>query len=554
MPQLRRRSLPLAALALLGACARSPAPSQQLDRTTAARIDDLFELYDNPHVPGCNVGVARDGHLIYQRSFGSADLDYATPNAADTRFPIGSNSKQFTAMVVALLAEDGKLSLDDDVRKWVPELPVYEKPIAVRDLLHHTSGLRDYQALRFLSGTPPDYLDLDWVVGLLAKQRGTHFPAGTEFEYSNSNYVLARVVAERASGRTISQLARERIFAPLGMRSTVWDETGKRTVPHRATPYAGSLATGWRRSFGATLAGSGGIWTTVEDLLRWDENFYKNRLGRRDPGLVRRAVTPSPASTQARGAVGEEARDGGGMGLFLGRHHLHRRPPLPSRQHRRPRARRAERSRGGRRTPRALRTVAAASSSRHRGRLLEYGHRHHLDPARRHRVPREERPTRRRRRLPALGHRTRRGLPHRPTPRLARHRRPRRHPQGPPSDTLRGRPRDSPLRPPRRPSSCRYARRLHRHLRQRRARQPLHPPSRKRRTATRHPPPAQRHAAVRRPRPLRPPHRLVHPDPHLHPRRTPQRRRLPSRQRRRERPPLRAPCIVRLRSAAGWTA
>ena len=321
MPQLRRRSLPLAALALLGACARSPAPSQQLDRTTAARIDDLFERYDNPHVPGCNVGVARDGHLIYQRSFGSADLDYATPNAADTRFPIGSNSKQFTAMVVALLAEDGKLSLDDDVRKWVPELPVYEKPIAVRDLLHHTSGLRDYQALRFLSGTPPDYLDLDWVVGLLAKQRGPHFPAGTEFEYSNSNYVLARVVAERASGRTISQLARERIFAPLGMRSTVWDETGKRTVPHRATPYAGSLATGWRRSFGATLAGSGGIWTTVEDLLRWDENFYKNRLGRRDPGLVRRAVTPSPASTQARGAVGEEARDGYGMGIFLGSHH-----------------------------------------------------------------------------------------------------------------------------------------------------------------------------------------------------------------------------------------
>jgi CubicO group peptidase (beta-lactamase class C family) len=320
MPNLRRCLLALATLALLAACGRKPA-TPQLDAATAARIDALFERFDNPHVPGCNVGVARDGRLVYARSFGAADLDYATPNAADTRFPIGSNSKQFTAMVVALLAEDGTLSLDDDVRKWVPELPAYPRPITVRDLLHHTSGLRDYQALRFLSGTPPDYLDLDWVMALLAKQRGTHFPAGEQFEYSNANYVLARVVAERASGRTISQLARERIFEPLGMRSTTWDETGKRTVPKRATPYSGSMATGFRRTFGATLAGSGGVWTTVEDLLRWDENFYRNRLGRGDPALVRQAVTPSAASMRARAAVGDEARDGYGFGIFLGSHH-----------------------------------------------------------------------------------------------------------------------------------------------------------------------------------------------------------------------------------------
>ncbi|HEV8239291.1 MAG TPA: serine hydrolase domain-containing protein [Thermoanaerobaculia bacterium] len=311
----------LAVLLCLAGCAKHPTqPHDQLDAKTAERIDDLFERFDNPRVPGCNVGVAREGRFVYQKSFGAADLDYPIANDADTRFPIGSNSKQFTAMVVALLAEDGKLSLADDVRKWVPELPAYAKPITIGDLLHHTSGLRDYQALRFLSGTPPDYLDLDWVLALLVEQHGTHFPAGEQFEYSNSNYVLARVVAERAGGKTLRQLARERIFEPLGMRNTAWDETGKRTMPHRATPYAGNLADGWKRSLGSTLAGSGGVWTTVGDLLRWDENFYRNRLGRGDPELVRRAVTPSPASLHAR-AAGEDERGGYGMGIFLGTHH-----------------------------------------------------------------------------------------------------------------------------------------------------------------------------------------------------------------------------------------
>lgn len=310
--------LVLAASLTAGACAGSQ--PEGLSRETVQQIEQLFQRFDNPRTPGCNVGVARNGHLVYARSFGAADLDHGVLNEAATRFPIGSISKQFTAMVVALLAEDGRLSLDDDVRRWVPELSASPRPISVRDLLHHTSGLRDYQALRFLSGTPPDYLELDWVLQLLARQRGTHFPAGERFQYSNSNYVLARVVAERASGRTLRQLARELIFDPLGMSSTTWDETGRRVVPHRAAPYTGDLATGWRRSLGATLAGSGGLWTTVEDLVRWDENFYRNRLGRADPELVRRAVEPSLASARAGATAAEEARDGYGYGVFLGSH------------------------------------------------------------------------------------------------------------------------------------------------------------------------------------------------------------------------------------------
>ncbi len=319
---MRPSAVPLCTIAILVAlqgCARSKAP--ELDPEVAGRIDQLFERWNNPNSPGCTAGVARGGWMIYARGFGSADLDHRIPNGLATVFPVGSNSKQFTAMVVALLAEDGTLSLDDDVRRWVPELPAYARPITVRDLLHHTSGLRDYQALRFLSGTPPDYLDLGWVLHLLSRQRGTHFPAGEKYEYSNSNYVLARVVAERASGSTLRQLARERIFEPLGMRSTTWDETGRRVVHNRATPYTGGGRDGWRIALGTTLAGSGGLWTTIEDLLRWDENFYHNRLGKGDPGLVRRAVEPSRPSVEAGRTADEDHRDGYGLGIYLGRHH-----------------------------------------------------------------------------------------------------------------------------------------------------------------------------------------------------------------------------------------
>lgn len=319
---MRHVPLPLLGGALLLAWLGCAQPrSDGLPPATARQIDQLFERWNRPDSPGCAAGVARGGRLVYARGFGSADLDHRIPIRPSTVFPVGSNSKQFTAMVVALLAEDGVLSLDDDVRRWVPELPVYSRPITVRDLLHHTSGLRDYNALRFLSGTPPDWIDLDQVLALLARQRSTHFPAGEKFEYSNSGYVLARVVAERASGRSLRQLAREKIFVPLGMRSTTWDETGRRVVHDRATPFTAGGREGWRRAFGATLAGSGGLWTTIEDLTRWDESFYHHRLGKKDPELVRRALEPSPPSLEATRGAPEDSRGGYGFGIFLGRHH-----------------------------------------------------------------------------------------------------------------------------------------------------------------------------------------------------------------------------------------
>jgi CubicO group peptidase (beta-lactamase class C family) len=292
----------LAALAL--AAALSPA--------LAGRIDALFADWDRPDSPGCTLGVARDGAMLYQRGYGMASLEYGAHNAPETVFPIGSNSKQFMAMLIALLAEDGKLSLDDDIRKYVPELPAYERPITVRQLVHHTSGLRDYQALRFLAGFPPDYLELAPVLALIARQKGLDFAPGERFEYSNTNYVLLRVIAERVSGKPLRELAAERIFAPLGMSHTQWSEDFHRLIPGRATVYTGDAATGFRSSDQGPLAGSGGVWTTVGDLLRWDENFDANRLGKGGPELIARVLAPEG------GRDGEPASYA--FGIFLGEH------------------------------------------------------------------------------------------------------------------------------------------------------------------------------------------------------------------------------------------
>ncbi len=304
-------SLALCALAASPAFAAT-APPAPLAPELTARIDALFTDWDRPDTPGCVLGVAKDGALVYQRGYGMASLDRRARNTPETVFPIGSISKQFTAMLVALLAEEGKLGLDDDIRKHLPEMPAYERPITVRHLVHHTSGLRDYQALRFLAGFAPSDLELARVLALVARQKGLQFPPGERFEYSNTNYVLLRVIAERAAGKPIRDLAAERLFAPLGMTRSELSEDFERVIPQRATPYTGDLATGFRGAHVPPLAGSGGVWTTLADLLRWDENFYANRLGRARPELVAQAVTPVAVADGTPGTYG--------FGIFLDEH------------------------------------------------------------------------------------------------------------------------------------------------------------------------------------------------------------------------------------------
>src|SRR5262245_37868897 len=185
------------------------------------KVDALFASYDKPGSPGCALGVIKDGKLIYTRGYGIANLEHNIPNGSQIVYDIGSDSKQFTAASALLLAAQGKLSLEDDVRKYIPELPTYQKPITIRHLLHHTSGLRDYAALFGLAGINTDDVSTeDDALKMIVRQKALNFTPGDEWLYSNSGYFLLSIIVKRACGKTLAEFAKEQIFDPLGMKST----------------------------------------------------------------------------------------------------------------------------------------------------------------------------------------------------------------------------------------------------------------------------------------------------------------------------------------------
>ncbi|MDQ3698117.1 MAG: serine hydrolase [Gemmatimonadota bacterium] len=287
------RSFPVrlacASLAVLAAAtAVVPAAAAQssgtLPDSLARRVEQIFAPYHNVDSPGCALGIYRDGEIAYAQGFGMANLEHGIPITRSTVFDIGSTSKQFTAMAIALLARDGTLSLDDDVRKWIPEMPAYTRPVTIRQMVHHTSGVRDYLALMALQGTNFDGVTTDSdALSVIARQRQTNFEPGSEHLYSNSGYFLLGEVVKRASGKTLRAFAEERIFAPLGMRSTHFHDDHTMIVPKRATGYAprsGARSEGFRIDMsGFEQTGDGAVLTTVEDLLLWDRNFYEPTVG-----------------------------------------------------------------------------------------------------------------------------------------------------------------------------------------------------------------------------------------------------------------------------------
>src|SRR5215475_8073113 len=246
-----------------------------------AKVDAIFAQYDKPDSPGCALGVIKDGKLVYARGYGMANLEHNIPNGPKLVYDIGSTSKQFTAASILLLAQQGKLSLDDDARKHIPELPAYQKPVTIRHLLHHTSGLRDYLTLFSLAGmnfddttTEKDALDI------MTRQKGLNFTPGDEWLYSNSGYFLLSVVIKRASGKSFAEFAKENIFDPLGMKHTLILDNHKKIVPMRATGYSPNPRGGFQiemSNFEQT--GDGAVQTTIEDLSLWDQNFYEPKVG-----------------------------------------------------------------------------------------------------------------------------------------------------------------------------------------------------------------------------------------------------------------------------------
>ncbi len=278
----------LAAVAgLVPLLAQSPAPLPA-DR----QIDRLFADWDKPDSPGCVVGVFHKGEPVHLRAYGMADLERRVALAPDSVFDIASTSKQFFAFAILLLEHDGRLSLDDDVRKHLPELPAWDAPITLRHLLHHTSGIRDYLVLMALAGMPygNDYSEAR-ILDLIARQKALNFAPGKEHLYSNSGYFLLAEVLRRASGMTPGEFLQQRVFAPLGMtRTRLYDDKGA-IVPDRAIGYVPRPAGFGTELYQFDLVGDGGVLTTARDLARWAGNFADNKLGG-GAALIARMQTP----------------------------------------------------------------------------------------------------------------------------------------------------------------------------------------------------------------------------------------------------------------------
>lgn len=295
-PSLREGTgFALLAAALSLACAAWAAAAE--DTPLEARVDALFAEWDKPDSPGCALGIIRDGKLIYARGYGMANLEHEIPNSPQTVFRIGSTSKQFTAACVVLLAAEGKLRLDDPIRKYISEMPAYADRITVRQLMHHTSGIRDYLTLATMAGARDDdwYADED-VVAMIARQQELNFPPGAEHLYSNSGYFLLSQIVKRVTGASMREYARQRIFEPLGMTHTHFHDDHTMIVKRRAAGYAPREDGGFAISMTTLdMIGDGGVLTTVDDLLHWDRNFYEPRIGGDD----------FPTAMLARGALND---------------------------------------------------------------------------------------------------------------------------------------------------------------------------------------------------------------------------------------------------------
>jgi CubicO group peptidase (beta-lactamase class C family) len=266
----------------------------QLRQPNAAEIDAVFAEVDRTNTPGCSLAITHGGKVIYSRGYGMASLEHGVANSPETVFYIASVSKQFTAATIVLLAEEGKVALDDSVRKYVPELPAYADAITLRHLIHHTSGLRDYLSLSGLTGrSDADTFPESEALKLIARQKALNFAPGEKYAYSNSGYFLLGLIAKRVTGKSLREAADERIFAPLGMTSTRFRDDRAVAIKHRADGHFQKEDGTWgvlRTSF--DLVGSGGLTTSVVDLAKWEANFYENRLGKRGPAFLEEMLTP----------------------------------------------------------------------------------------------------------------------------------------------------------------------------------------------------------------------------------------------------------------------
>lgn len=303
-----RRALTLAGA--VAAAATAAVEAQPLTEPQIRRIDSVFAAVDGTSRPGCALGVARQGVPLYLRGYGMSDLQHGVAITPRSIFHVASISKQFAAFAVALLAQDGRLSLDDPVRRHVPELPPWADRITIRQMIHHTSGVRDQWELLGLAGWryPADLFTQGDVLAILSRQRALNFAPGTEYLYSNGAYTLLAVIVERVSGRSLRAFSQERIFEPLGMRDTHVHDDHTMVVPGRTAAYQRAADGTWHQSLPVfDTHGATSLFTTAADLLRWEHNFVTGAVGGR--ALV------AEAETTGRLADGSPTNYGFGIAL-----------------------------------------------------------------------------------------------------------------------------------------------------------------------------------------------------------------------------------------------
>ncbi|HET8923963.1 MAG TPA: serine hydrolase domain-containing protein [Candidatus Acidoferrum sp.] len=247
-----------------------------------AAMDEIFEDLTKAGSPGCALGVYQDGKIIYSKGYGLANVEQNVPITQRTVFDIGSTSKQFSAASILLLEKQGKLSLNDDIRKYIPELSDYGQRITILHLLNHTSGLRDYLTLMDLAGINTDSVTTDEdALQIIVRQKGLNFAPGSDWVYSNTGFFLLSVIVKRVSRKTLREFAEENIFTPLEMTHTQYRNDHTSLIENRALAYDPKGKGG-----GYLLnvsyfeqTGDGAVHTSVEDLLKWDENFYSGKIG-----------------------------------------------------------------------------------------------------------------------------------------------------------------------------------------------------------------------------------------------------------------------------------
>ena len=301
----------LAALALLAAPLTAVHAQDSALVRLRAQVDSIFSRYNGTDRPGCAVGASRGGTVLLERGYGMADLESGRPITPETVFESGSVAKQFVAATLVILAQQGKLSLDDPLRRHLPELPPWADSLTLRQMLGHTSGLRDQWTLFELQGRPLGVVahQMTDVLELARRQQRLNFTPGTHWLYSNMGYILSALVIQRVSGDSLAVTSRGLLFEPLGLAHTGWRTDFRFVVPGRAQAYSpfpdGSFRLDMPFSF---VYGSGGMLTTVGDWLRWNDALTADRVGR--PGTAALLATP--------GTLADGRSTGYGLGLQTG--------------------------------------------------------------------------------------------------------------------------------------------------------------------------------------------------------------------------------------------